>query len=485
MKRRSVQRAYENIRPNEQAKARMLQNILSSEIPPAGKDEMKMRTKMKPLVIAAIIGLMIFLMGCAVVIRTVLAESDLFDYPLVNTAEVPVENIILTTSHVSATSMRVQCMIEGVEYGVNSIYILANGPFEIETYIDGEWASMLSNIDDDKWRADEVLTSGSTDWHVDWSGMYGILEPGIYRYVATVLEGNVPVSVEFEIPNENKSDLQDELRKILDGDAYHIRYEDRIEFGSTEKLSQDGMYFVEHESAPYTYDFVKSGDDMMELCYRDGILWTGIMYKDGIKYQIDHVDDDRTMPVIGWSPWPSMDLNDLTGWVATLNRHIDECELTYDDNGEIAFLAHTHSSDTFNSYTVENTVYKTWEIVSTEKEHAAEMIAKQDIDVAREFSWDEDQGKYKSLDVEYVNIAPAPITKASEAIKRAMAECTVEYDKILVYRDEHAGMWKVEFQIMFGYQGYQFIYLDDSGITKMVSAAGSKVPEWKDLYPDP
>ena len=46
-------------------------------------------------------------------------------------------------------------------------------------------------------------------------------------------------------------------------------------------------------------------------------------------------------------------------------------------------------------------------------------------------------------------------------------------------------MWKVEFQIGYGYQGYQYIYLNDDGISQMVSGAGSKVPEWQDLYPDP
>lgn len=68
MKRRSFHRAYESIRPDDDAKARMLKNILlSSEIPPAGKDERLMRKNMKPLIIAAMIGLMIILMGCAVV----------------------------------------------------------------------------------------------------------------------------------------------------------------------------------------------------------------------------------------------------------------------------------------------------------------------------------------------------------------------------------------------------------------------------------
>lgn len=56
MKRRRFQRAYESIRPDEETKARMLKNILlSSEIPPAGKDERLMRKKMKPLVISAVI----------------------------------------------------------------------------------------------------------------------------------------------------------------------------------------------------------------------------------------------------------------------------------------------------------------------------------------------------------------------------------------------------------------------------------------------
>lgn len=68
MKRNSVQRAYQNIRPDEAAKRRMLNYILiSSEIPPAGKDEQKMRRKMKPVVIAAIIALMVMMMGCAVI----------------------------------------------------------------------------------------------------------------------------------------------------------------------------------------------------------------------------------------------------------------------------------------------------------------------------------------------------------------------------------------------------------------------------------
>lgn len=68
MKRQSVVNAYRDIGPDKDARDRMLKNILlSSEISPAGKDDTMKRNKMKPLVIAAVIGLMVFLMGCAVV----------------------------------------------------------------------------------------------------------------------------------------------------------------------------------------------------------------------------------------------------------------------------------------------------------------------------------------------------------------------------------------------------------------------------------
>ena len=68
MKRRSVQRAYEHIRPDDEARERMLQNILnSSEIPPAGKDDTMKHKKMRLVLIAAIIALSILLMGSAVI----------------------------------------------------------------------------------------------------------------------------------------------------------------------------------------------------------------------------------------------------------------------------------------------------------------------------------------------------------------------------------------------------------------------------------
>lgn len=80
MKRRSVQRAYENIRPDEEARVRMLENILSeaSEIPPAGKDDKPVRRNIGRIILVAAI---IALMAC-----TVATASELLTIPVQETA---------------------------------------------------------------------------------------------------------------------------------------------------------------------------------------------------------------------------------------------------------------------------------------------------------------------------------------------------------------------------------------------------------------
>lgn len=210
-----------------------------------------------------------------------------------------------------------------------------------------------------------------------------------------------------------------------------------------------------------------------------------MMYKDGIKYTLDHEGDDRTKPIIGWSPWPDMDMNRLTDWISMLTVDTDSWEAEYDAAGALTRLERRSHTGRYDDYDVEVTYIETWEFKTDNRSETAEKFAAQGVDTAQEFSWEEDQKNMKSLDVEYINTTVLPIHTASEAIERAKAECTVQYDKIIVYRDEEAGMWKVEFQIMYGYQGYQYIYLNDDGITQMVSGAGSKVPEWQDMYPNP
>lgn len=464
-----------------------------SKMKTGGKYTTKTKRRRIPKVwlIAAIITAMVFLMGCAwVVIK--LAESPLFDYPLTESTDVEPERIHLSVSDVTSTSMRVTCSIDGVEQGEEAIYILRDGPFVLAKQSDEGWEELATNIYDPQWDAERIMTDGATDWIVDWTALYGILEPGTYRFTTTVLEGNVPVSVEFTIAESVVySEIGDELAKlaaeILDRDYYYIRFYERYEFGSFENLTDDEQSFLESEYETYLVEeFLKYGNDMLNLTYKGDHIWMGQMYKDGAKYRLDHESDDGNNTVLGWSLCPDMSMENLTWWVSLLTNPDTEWVPQYSTDGTLEKIVCTvHYQNFKNNYNVEADYIQTVEFVSIDPTEIAKKIGQQDVDTARTFSWEEDQQIMKALDLEFVNNTSQPVTTSSEAIARAMEECTVEYDKIIIYRDEEAGMWKVEFQIQYGYQGYQFVYLDDNGITRMVSGAGSKVPEWQDEYPNP
>lgn len=82
MKRSDIKRAYRYIHPAEDVKERMLDNILSaaSDTTPGGKELYMKRTKWKKAwLIAAVLGVMVFLMGCAVVVFT-LKDMQIGEY---------------------------------------------------------------------------------------------------------------------------------------------------------------------------------------------------------------------------------------------------------------------------------------------------------------------------------------------------------------------------------------------------------------------
>lgn len=444
------------------------------------------RKKSRLLLIAAIIAVSMLLMGSAVIIRLTLATAP--EYPLVDPASILPESIHLTVSNITPTSMRVYCVVDGVTDGVNDIFIQTNGPFTIEQKTENGWVRMEMKLEDPTWDPNKVRTKGSTDWTVDWSAYYGVLSGGTYRYTAVVLDGNAPVAVEFVVPEADKKDLAALINEILESENYHICYTTTNVFGSTENLSKDEKYLIGSEYANKVWrdEYWAAEGDILNLSFRNDHIWTGMMLKDGVKYQLDHEGDDRSNPVSGWSPWPDGDMFWLTLWTSLADADVNTLEIEYHEDGSLARVTRkVHSSQFADSYDVEVTHMEEWVFLSDDPETIVAKIEEQNTDTALSFSWAEDCSKMKSLEVAYMNTSPEPVTTATEATKRAMAECTVEHDKILVYRDAEAGMWKVEFQIEYGYQGYQFIYLNDEGITQMVSALGSKVPEWKSLYPDP
>ena len=274
-----------------------------SKVNNGGKYCKQTKSKRMPRIwlIAAIIAAMVFLMGCAWVIIEI-AGSPLFDYPLTESSDVASERIHLTVSDVTVTSMNVNCTIDGVETNQEAIYILRNGPYTIEKQTDNGWEELAVKIQDPQWDADVIITDGSTDWRVDWTALYGILEPGVYRFTTTVLEGNVPVSTTFTVEEAAaQSAFGDELaklaREILDRDYFYVRYYEKYEFGSFDKLTDDQRSFLESEYDTFlVHEYLKCGNDMLALTYEGDHIWMGQM-------------QDLLFSQLDWSIWKAEELD--------------------------------------------------------------------------------------------------------------------------------------------------------------------------------
>lgn len=188
---------------------------------------------------------------------------------------------------------------------------------------------------------------------------------------------------------------------------------------------------------------------------------------------------------MGWMPWPDMDLNRLTWWTLPLEDSRYTETVAHREDGTIKTIVLTCTEKDSSGLDVDVTLTTTLEILDTSREEIAAVLSKQNTNVWQAFDWAEDQKQYKALDVPFQNTSANPIATAADALALAEKECNVEYNKVKIYRDESVGVWKIEYQIQYGYSGYQFVYLNDDGITVMISGAGSKVDEWKTAYPDP
>lgn len=477
----------------------------------------------RSLLIAAIIAGMLLLTSCATVVYMVWAESPFTSLPLLSGEDIAYDDIKVTVIGASPTGISLICTIDNPAFACenpdnaeNAIDII-NGPFYLERKTDNGWEELPKRIKDATWSEQAFRTGGELDLSYSWGTVYGYLEPGTYRLTTTVVEGQPEVQVEFEIEApKNLSNAEaiqrcnDAVQAVLDRESYHIYLSQQRKFGSV----PEGVYLGE-EFTDYS-EFWKSEDDYLELFSSrvEGKVVDGSMKKDGIKYRLDNeVEGYSNTPIAGWSVWPTLDDERLAWWAQFYNPDnvtfpegigvISSDEITF----QLAVMENSTKTQTVSYYfdeannlerivsvfvdtqtngfdaTVTDTMII--EIKDTDSATISRKIAEQDINFYREFSWKTDQKNLPFLDVEFKNTSPAPITSAPEAIAQAVKECTVDYTKIVVYRDEETGMWKVEFQILYGYQGYQFIYMDDDGCTQMISGAGSKIEEFKTDYPDP
>lgn len=429
----------------------------------------KCRTIKKSWLIAAVISIMVLLMGSAMLIPLVQPDCPLMDLPLVQRSQVAQEDIRLSVSNVQPTSMDIYCSIDSIKPGEQSIYILTQPPFTLERKTNEGWLELPVMHSDPQIDATEIMTEGCADWHVDWSSTYGLLENGIYRYTAAVLEGSQPVSIEFTIEDTASEMLTQAVEKLFTADTYHIRYRTECRYGTFENISTSDKEILEKEMAVYTTEYLKNGQDLLVLLFKNDSPWGGMMIRDGMKYSLEFEGDSKKNPVSGWCYWPDLDVNRLTEWVGNIRKGTAE----FSPTGDLIRVASVENS-AYNGMDLDMTITEVWEVLPSDETAIRNRFEAQNVDVVPAFSWNEDRQTLSGQEITFKNTSYQPVHTATQALHRAKKECTVDYSKAAIFRDEDANMWKVVFQVEYGYHGYQHVYLDDSGVTRMIVSLGPK-----------
>lgn len=441
----------------------------------------------KAFLIAAVIALSLLLVGCGTVVyRLVLAGEPWASIPEVAGTDVPREDVQITAYSAYPAGIQIQCDITGFSTEEKSIIMLQNAPCILEKQGEAGWEALPKLLGDPEWKADRMITDGHCRVETNWASVYGYLDVGIYRITLEILEDHEPFTLEFEITEEMRTEGLKTTEDLRSQEYWHVRESGSHSFGSLENIPEE----IHHQfQGPFgdeddVYEYWKFGSDMLCLFYDEGMLESGMLYKDGVKYKLEREWESDDAPIVGWMPWPDLDLNRLSRWATYFGDERYQQELVYREDGSMEKAVLTMTTND-GGYDVETTSVRVFEFPDTAPEDIAKMLADQNTNVWQDFSWEEDRQKYKALDVKFVNTTPSPITTAADALALAEKECTVDDNQIKVYRDAEAGIWKIEYQIMYGHIGYQFVYLNDDGLTVMVSGAGSKVEALKEEYPDP
>ena len=267
--------------------------------------------------------------------------------------------------------------------------------------------------------------------------------------------------------------------------------------------------------------YLKNGEDRMVVAYNQAqgqpVPSGGGMVRDHIKYFLSHEDlNTNDSPIWGWEPrlnlpegvnpssWMLM-LEDLDQ--GTYTKVSDEkilCHLAFpaqpgapddheklqdgyrdtvfefDAEGKLTAIHMTTVEYHWNSHMEQDEYKYYWDMEVLEPSNVSQVFADQKEAPVRPFHWEEDKQTMKAENADVQNTEKQDVADAAQALNRAKNEVTVEFDGTVVYYDPDAMIWKVEFQRNYGWNGYQYIYLDIDGITQMIASAGPK-EQW---YPE-
>ncbi len=392
--------------------------------------------------------------------------------------------------------------------------LTADEGFWIEKLVEGKWTLVTPKA--------EVTNAPETELHVSWDGRdtlkvdwtdsYGALAPGFYRlgryHTATMPDGRTETQhcyAKFRLYDPNQGKLLDQCRQalsaLLQADTCHLY---SIDYGASR--AEPGAYSVQDE-------VWRQGGNCLELLTyiprtsdSEAITPQGSLWIDGKYYGLEWSGEPLTSPlsvcwraVDGYMNHSNQELWAFDfDWFDSKVEEVEqegnairiyetydfddrfrysEISCSFDESGKLTGMTHAYlpSRDCAQK---DKVIDAEMVVLESSAEEIRQRILSQDVTAPLAFSYAADTAKYpKAKTSGFRNTAAKPVTNADEAIALADKECTLEKEKTdiampyyqtAVYRDEAAGMWKVE---LFWWQDEdicQAIYLNDQGITQMI-----------------
>lgn len=417
-----------------------------------------------------------------------------------------------------------------MEFGKGNLF--TTDEYWIEKYTDGTW-EQVPTVTTPNWEGKGygVAKMNSTYEYLDWSPLYGQLEPGLYRmgkrFENRGQEGNgvtrLPAYAEFTI------------LETVNGDTPEAKAAVERCYTKLEELKRRKVLHWKTVSAKDSEDEVwADGEDFLHITHFFGpdvpeeqltederrlIPRTDTMVRyEGVGYETLREDPDvpaskdlglaiSTLSPTGggWSWYGSIgeDLNMnlyerknqpisfpegigvisdekvcfAAVWdVGDGTQEMDIYTYCFDENGNLVYMEFKPIDDG------PERVFS-MEIFADTQTEIQEKIQSAVRDVVTEpFSWTQDQAKYTSGDFNirqdsFVNTQVSPVTGPVQAARLAKQEypnLPNEYS-IRVFRDDTMGMWKVTIKTEVAVQSeyeYRDVYLSDSGVTQLLVYEG-------------
>jgi len=379
---------------------------------------------------------------------------------------------------------------------VNHSYISGSGTLRtegaywLERLEDGAWSRvdlMAGSSQPDGASRTIFSGGGSNALQVDWSGCYGALEPGFYRFAQTYASGTGKTKVcyaKFRVFDEaslkNLQTVRTGLRQALNQDTFRFSLEE-----SPSIQDEDSYYFSEtfwkqgSDYANKRYDLL-TGQESYSLYIggqgysSDGSGWTTVDFLDKDFFELFMTVNFEMYD--SYISAATRDGNTITV-LSDLDLNGAPQQFVYQFNDAGALV----SGQSY--YLMEQPYLQAqFAISQPTQEELDRVFSKDRITKPAPFSYTEDQALFSYQNVStgpFRNTDPVPLTTAQEAILRAKNDCTLQefagsgqrnpgdYNLTQAFFDEAAQMWRVEFTFSQG-GVYQAVYMTADGITKEV-----------------